>query len=94
MAKSIPKPLKRLGGEYFKTVSTMLTSAFGLVAALAWNDFIKRVIDEYISPGSSVISQLIYVIIVTTLVVLITMQMATISERFSKQEEAKEEANK
>ncbi|PIS06969.1 hypothetical protein COT79_01800 [Candidatus Berkelbacteria bacterium CG10_big_fil_rev_8_21_14_0_10_43_14] len=68
----------------------MLTSAFGLVAALAWNDLIKRVIDRYISPGSGVISQLIYAVIVTTLLVAMTIEMGKIAEKFADEEEKKE----
>ncbi|NCO43941.1 hypothetical protein GW889_00205 [Candidatus Berkelbacteria bacterium] len=68
----------------------MLTSAFGLVAALAWNDLIKRVIDRYISPGSGVISQLIYAVIVTTLLVAMTVEMGKIAEKFADEEEKKE----
>lgn len=81
------KIIKKLGKEYFKTVSTMLTSAFGLVAALAWNDLIKRAIDRYISPGSGVVSQLIYAIIVTTLLVAVTVEIGKVAERFSDKEE-------
>lgn len=84
MAKPI---IKKLGKEYFKTVSTMLTSAFGLVAALAWNDVIKRIIDHYIAPGSGVISQLIYAIIVTTLLVAVTVEMGKVAEKISDKEE-------
>lgn len=82
----IPIP-KKLGKEYFKTISTMLTSAFGLVAALAWNDLIKRIIDHYISPGSDIISQIIYVLIITTLLVVVTVELAKISERFKEDDQ-------
>ena len=95
MAKPIINPSTKLragklGKEYFKTISTMLTSAFGLVAALEWNDLIKRVIDRYISPGSGVISQLIYAVIVTTLLVAMTVEMGKIAEKFADEEEKKE----
>lgn len=86
MAKPI---IKKLGKEYFKTISTMLASAFGLVAALAWNDVVKGVIEHYISPGSTVISQLIYAVVVTTFVVVVTVEMAKIAEKFSDEEDKK-----
>ena len=79
--------ISRLSREYFKTVSTMMISAMGLVAALAWNDLIKRVIDHYISPGSSVLSQLIYVVIITTLLVLVTMELGKVSQRFKEDDD-------
>ena len=87
MAKPIINPSTKLragklGKEYFKTITTMLTSAFGLVAALAWNDLIKKMIDQYISPGSGVISQFLYAILVTTLVVIITIELGKIAQKF------------
>ena len=84
MAKPV---INKLSREYFKTISTMLTSAFGLVAALAWNDLIKRVIDHYISPGSGVISQFIYVLFVTTLVVILTIELGKVAEKFGDKKE-------
>lgn len=83
MAKPI---IKKLGREYFKTVATMLTSAFGLVAALAWNDLIKRIIDHYISPGSGVISQLLYAVLVTIIVVLVTLELGRIAQKVDDKE--------
>lgn len=82
MAKPI---FKKIGKEYFKTVTTMMASAFGLVAALAWNDLVKSVIDKYISPGSGVVSQFIYTVIVTTFLVIITYQMGKLSEKIDKE---------
>lgn len=79
--------INKLGKEYFKTITTMLTSAFGLVAALAWNDLIKKVIDRYISPGSGIISQFLYAVIVTTLVVMVTIELGKVAQKFEDKEE-------
>jgi hypothetical protein len=81
----MPKPLnkvKQFQREYFKTVSTMAITGFSLVAALAWNELIKSIIDRYISRGSSVISHLIYAILVTTIVVVVTMWLGSIAKRY------------
>ena len=85
MAKS-KKVISNIGREYFKTVSTMLTSAFGLVAALAWNDLIKKMIERYVSAGSGIISQLIYAVIVTTILVLVTIELGRVADRFKEEE--------
>lgn len=91
MAKIINPSTKhgagKIGREYFKTVATMLTGAFGLVAALAWNDLIKRIIDHYISPGSGVISQLLYAVLVTIIVVLVTLELGRIAQKVDDKEE-------
>lgn len=74
--------VKQFQREYFKAISTMALSGFSLVAALAWNELIKSIIDRYIPQGSSVISHLIYAIVVTTVVVLVTMYLGGVAKRF------------
>ncbi|WP_295722377.1 DUF5654 family protein [uncultured Methanobrevibacter sp.] len=34
--------MTKIGGEVLKTIITLLTTAFGLVAALAWNTAIEN----------------------------------------------------
>lgn len=62
------------------------TSAFGLVAALAWNDLVKETIAQYVTPfvskDSGVISLAVYAIIVTILAVAVTYSLAKIKGRF------------
>ena len=66
----------------------LATSAFGLVAALAWNELIKTVIDEYVksrfSEGSKIASLAIYAFIVTSLAVTITLQLSKLAEKLGK----------
>lgn len=73
--------------QVVKQMLTLVTSGFGLVAALAWNEFIKNLIDSYIKPlvgsGSVIVSQLIYAVIVTLLAVFITYQLAKILRKIS-----------
>ncbi|MEK7461067.1 MAG: DUF5654 family protein, partial [Patescibacteria group bacterium] len=59
--------LKAVEGEFFRTISTLIVSSFGLVAALAWNTTITKILEQYlvIRPESTVISWLIYAMIVT-----------------------------
>lgn len=59
-----------------------MTTAFGLVAALAWNEAIKKLIEQYIPRGSGVISLFIYAAAVTIVAVLISMRLLKIKERF------------
>ncbi|KKP88393.1 MAG: hypothetical protein UR93_C0015G0023 [Berkelbacteria bacterium GW2011_GWA2_35_9] len=89
MAK-IRKAIKGIGKEYFKTISTMLTTAFGLVAALAWNEMVKKFISEYITPGEGMKSQLIYALFVTTLAVIIAVWLGSIAKKFDEEEEKKD----
>ena len=91
MAKRIqvPNNSKDLPQALVKQMLTLATSGFGLVAALAWNEFIKETISTYIKPflaqGSAVLSLLIYAIIVTVLAVLVTFNLARLQQRLEKE---------
>lgn len=62
------------------------TTGFGLVAALAWNDAVRTIIEEYIKPytpnGYGLLSQIIYAIIITLLAVTITYQLTVLKRKF------------
>ena len=77
---------KKLHKELIKQMLTLATSAFGLVAALAWNSLIQELVNSYVKKflpnGSGIISLLIYAIVVTVLAVLVTYQLSKVSEKF------------
>ena len=68
-----------------KQMVTLATSGFGLVAALAWNNVVKDIVDNYINPylpkGSGLLSLLIYAIIITTLAVVVAYNLTKIVEK-------------
>jgi len=75
---------KKLHVELVKQMVTLSTSGFGLVAALAWNNFIQEFVSNYVKkwfPQSGLISLLIYALIVTALAVLVTYQLSSLSQR-------------
>jgi hypothetical protein len=61
----------------------LVTSGFGLVAALAWNEVVKEVVANYIKlvigGPSGIISLLIYALIVTILAVMVTYNLSKFS---------------
>ena len=69
--------------EFADKLLKLVTSGFGLVAALAWNELIKEVISQYIEPifggGSGLVSLLIYAMVVTFLAVVVTYQLSKIA---------------
>jgi len=92
------KPVKKTQEEIRKyqlvVVRQMLklvTSGFGLVAALAWNELIKTAINDYVrtrvSVGSGIISLAVYALIVTFLAVFITLQLSKLAERLEEKKE-------
>lgn len=76
---------KKIHKEVMAEVLKLSTSAFGLVAALAWNELIKEIVSEYIQPlvggNSGIISLLIYAVVVTTLAVIVTINLSRLSNK-------------
>jgi len=60
-----------------------ISSAFVLVAALAWNEAIKELIGAYFKAGSGLISKLAYAVLVTIIAVVVTSKLAKISQNNS-----------
>ncbi len=57
-------------------MSALITAAFGLVAALAWNEAIKAIFKEIFGTAESIIPMLIYAIVVTIAAVILTILVA------------------
>lgn len=58
------------------TLSNLMTVAFGLIAALAWNEAIKAIIAQIIPKGSDLMGLLIYAVLITIIAVLATILIA------------------
>ncbi len=67
---------KNIREEALGQILNLMTASFGLVAALAWNQFVLEFINSIIKPilgkNSGLITSLIYALIVTILAVLVT----------------------
>ena len=85
ITKKLKDESKKMKREIVEKMLTLPTSGFGLVAALAWNEFIKEVVSQYIKPyvggASGTISLSIYAIIVTALAVTITINLSRLARR-------------
>jgi len=57
-------------------MSALIAVAFGLVAALAWNEAIKAIFKEIFGTADSVVPLLIYAITVTIAAVILTILVA------------------
>jgi len=80
---------RELKAETVKTFTTLMASAFGLIAAFAWNDFVKQAIGRYIAPGQGLKSQLLYAILVTLLAIIVSFQLGKLAARYKPDEEKK-----
>ena len=63
---------------------TYIMAAFGLVAALAWNEAIKELINQYFESGNNILSKFIYAIIVTLIAVFITLSISKLQDKEKK----------
>lgn len=52
-------------------ISTLLTAAFGLVAALAWNGAIQAMFKQVFGTADSLVPMLAYAIVVTVIAVIV-----------------------
>lgn len=70
-------------------ILTLSTAAFGLVAALAWNEAIQAIVKRFFSfdIGSEIISKLVYAIVITALAVTVTIYLTRVKERLEEKEE-------
>jgi len=75
----------RFRERFLSEMLRLATSGFGLVAALAWNDLIKELMELYIKPfvgeASTLISRLIYALLVTLLAVLVTYNLTRLKKK-------------
>ena len=68
-----PATLKQ---EITDKIAALVTAAFGLVAALAWNDAIKAVFKEIFGTAEAIGPMLIYAVVVTIIAVILTIIVA------------------
>jgi hypothetical protein len=60
-------------GQVLTTVATLMTTAFGLIAALAWNEAIKAIILSMFPAQSGITGLLTYAILITIIAVIATV---------------------
>lgn len=77
--KKISADIKETNKQVLSQSFGLISSAFILIAALAWNDTVKALIDLYLPQGQGLISKLIYTVVVTILAVIITSKLNKIT---------------
>jgi hypothetical protein len=85
--KALETQTRDTGVAFLATVTTLVTSAFGFVAALAWNDAIQaffKQITPFSPNGTSwglVISNFSYALFITVVVVFVIFQLTNLNKR-------------
>jgi uncharacterized membrane protein YidH (DUF202 family) len=70
--------------ELIEKMAALMTAAFGLVAALAWNDAIKELFKEVFGEQETLIPMLTYALIVTIVAVLVILWVGKLAEKADK----------
>ena len=75
-------------GEILDKFSQLITTALGLVAALAWNDAIQTLFQQYLgTAGGALAAKIFYAVLVTIIVIFATIAVSRAAERAKKLEE-------
>ena len=69
----------------------LMTAAFGLVAAQAWNTAIQELFDAVFPQTGDLLAKFLYAVVVTAVVVYVTVRLGRLAERLKTNEEAEKE---
>lgn len=67
--------------EVIEKIAALMTAAFGLIAALAWNGAIQAIFKEVFGDASSLVAMLVYAVVITIIAVLATMWIGRVSQK-------------
>jgi hypothetical protein len=98
MAKiKTPEHYESLPTNIAHNVTNLVTSSFGLVVALAWNDVIQTAVDEFIKPtfgkSGGLVSLFLYAVLVTSLAIILMTELTQLQNRLEAREEKADESS-
>jgi len=67
--------------DVIEKLAALITAAFGLVAALAWNGAIQAIFKEVFGASDNISAMLTYAIIVTIIAVIITIWIGKVESK-------------
>ncbi|MFH1610625.1 MAG: DUF5654 family protein [Patescibacteria group bacterium] len=76
---------KNLKLEILEKMTTLIAAGLGLVAALAWNDAIKKLFESIFGKASNLAVMFLYAIVVTVIVVIITIKLSRTTNRLKEE---------
>jgi len=80
--------------EILEKLSVLITAAFGLVAALAWNGAIRAIFEKFFGTADQIWAMLVYAVVVTLIAVFAISWIARVTLKAKeKLEQAKAERN-
>jgi len=77
-----------LTGEVLDKFAQLITTALGLVAALAWNEAIQQLFTQLLGEaGGALAAKFVYAVMITLIVIFATIAVSRAAERAKKLEE-------
>ena len=70
-----------LNQEVVKALAGLITAAFGLVAALAWNTAIQEIFRLIFGEQSGIIAMIVYAIVITVIAVIATIAIGRVAAK-------------
>src|ERR687894_1013668 len=77
-----------VSSEVLDKLMELVTAAFGLVAALAWNTAIQELFTMIYPQSGDLIAKFIYAITVTVIVVFVTIRLGRLAEQAKEREKS------
>lgn len=79
----IVKKVERVNSAVAEKMTALIIAAFGLVAALAWNEAIKAIFTRVFGSAEGLGPMLTYAIVVTVIAVVVTLVIGKIAQRLN-----------
>jgi mannose/fructose/N-acetylgalactosamine-specific phosphotransferase system component IID len=76
----VAKRASRFSREFIVTVISVVTTAFGVVVALAWNTALSEALSQ-LSKGAEIVGLFIYAVLITFMAVLVIIFLGRLATR-------------
>ena len=73
--------MAKMKKEVIQKLATLSAAAFGLVAALAWNQAIQEIFKQFFGTKAQLTSMILYAIFVTVIAVVVTIWIGKVSDK-------------
>lgn len=80
--------------DVIKQLAALITAAFGLVAALAWNTAIQEIFRLAFGDQSGVWAMIFYAVVVTIIAVFVTIWIGRVAAKAETKEDRKEQSTR
>ena len=81
---SLSFEVNNMRNEVIEKLAALVTIAFGLVAAMAWNSTIQSAFVVFFGTAQTILANIIYAVLVTVIAVVVTIWVGRVAEKVKK----------